>query len=269
MTEFDMPEPTRLMVAGDWHGARHFATQALERAKRDGCEAVIQVGDFGYWPQWEEHTQSQTGHCAYSRALRKRAEELQIRLYWIDGNHENHHALEPGQGDEWLRHLPRGHRWNWWGKTWMAIGGGVSVDQDRRTPGFDWFPEEILNHEQLDHVMRDGEVDIVVAHDCPDRVEIPGVHGVAKTKDPHGWFPADLIRLSESNRALMGGIADDKHPAYWFHGHYHQRYNSQRDSTRIIGLGMNRPGHLDENIVVLTAKDVQGETDDGDTGLSR
>lgn len=255
--EFDMPEPTRLMIAGDWHGARHWATQVLERAKRDKCDAVLQLGDFGYWPQWEESTMSQTGVCAYSQALRKRAAELEIPLYWVDGNHENHDALYPGQGDKWLRHLPRGHRWTWWDKTWMAAGGGVSVDQDRRTMGFDWFKAEEMNAPQMEYCLREGDVDVVVAHDCPDGVEIPGVHGQAKTKDPHGFFPPELIRLSENHRKLVSMIVEDKHPSYWFHGHYHVRYNATHpDGTKIVGLGMNRTGHLDENVVILTRGDL-------------
>jgi hypothetical protein len=269
--EFDMPEPSRLMLAGDWHGGRHQAERAIEAAAKDGVDAIIHLGDFGYWPAWEEHTSSQTGPCAFSARVRGWAEEAGIPLYWLDGNHENHDALHPGQGNQWLRHLPRGHRWQWWGKTWMAIGGGVSVDKKFRTQGDDWFPEETLTPEQWEHCMREGDVSIVVSHDCPSGVLIPGVHALQKQgKTPEGdilpapWFPIEQLHESEAHRGLLGDIADEKDPAYWFHGHYHTRYNGTRKNpkwvqggpvTSVHGLDEGGAG-LQPNVVIITEKDL-------------
>lgn len=262
--QFDMPEPTRLLIAGDWHGGQHWAVRAIKHAKKAGCDAILQVGDFGYWPAYDEFTLSQTGGCHFSSVVREAAQKTGIPVYWLDGNHENHHALVPGQGDQWLRHLPRGHRWQWWGKTWMAIGGGVSVDRYVRTPGYDWFPEETLTPQQLDYCLRPGEVDIVVAHDAPIEAKIPGIHAEEKNGERVNFFPPELIAASQEHRGLMSEIAKDKMPAYWFHGHYHSRYNDiwvdpkwtvGGPGMQVVGLDMNGT-HLNLNTVILTQKDL-------------
>lgn len=259
-----MPEPTRLMIAGDWHGSRTWARQMISWAENAKVDAILQLGDFGYWPRWSEHTQTQTGVCTFTSDVHDMAEKAMIPIYWVDGNHENHDALEPGQGDYWLRHLPRGHRWQWWGKTWMAVGGGVSVDKKVRTAGWDWFPGEVLSPQQYEHVMREGGVDIVVAHDTVAEIEIPGVHGQDKTKNADGFFPPEAIEESEANRALMSTIAEEKLPSYWFHGHYHSRYNGTwknpgwiegGPAMMVVGLDMNGTT-LRKNAVILTKDDL-------------
>ncbi len=166
-----------------------------------------------------------------------------------------HDALYPGQGDRWLRHLPRGHRWQWWGKTWMSVGGGVSVDKDSRTPGFDWFYQETLNWEQLEYCMREGKVDVIVSHDCPCGVAIPGI----QTKDTTGPFLPELIAQSHEHRKLLAGIMEQTQPDYLFHGHYHRRYTDDVDHnghiTRVIGL--DRDGtNLNLNTMIITEKDL-------------
>lgn len=253
--EFDMPEPERLLMAGDWHHNSMWGERVYRHALRGDCKALLQLGDWGYWPDWDPVRSTQDGPCRYTQKMRKVASQHHMPSYWLDGNHENHDALTPGQGDEWLRHLPRGHRWNWWGLTWMSVGGGVSVDADRRSPNIDWFPTEVLSPEEYEYCMRDGQVDVIVAHDAPDKFNIPGVHGQGKTKNEHGWFAADLIARSEENRALMGTICDEKNPKFWFHGHYHERHNSLRGDTQVIGLDMDG-NHMNLNTLILTPKDL-------------
>lgn len=42
--------PTRIALAGDWHGNTRWALHALEAAARQGCDTVVHLGDFGLWP---------------------------------------------------------------------------------------------------------------------------------------------------------------------------------------------------------------------------
>lgn len=247
-----MPEPTKLMMAGDWHRHQRWAELALEHGKQAGCDYWLQLGDWGYWPPVSDPPElAVQAPCPYTQNVRHKAKTLGLPGYWVDGNHENHDQLTPGQGNEWLRHLPRGHRWQWWGLTWMSVGGAVSVDADNRLPGYDWFPSEVLSMEQLEHCLREGDVDVIVAHDAPDKVDIPGIHGQEKTKNTHSFFSPELIAQSEKHRTLMGIIADEKAPKYWFHGHYHQRYNAKRGDITVVGLDMDGT-HLNLNTVILT-----------------
>lgn len=270
--EFDMPEPTRLLVAGDWHGAGHYASQVIRHAKDSGCDAILHLGDWGYYPAWSEIGQHATGQCYFTQKMRELCKKVSIPLYWLDGNHENHEALTPGEGDEWVRHLPRGHRWQWWGKTWMSVGGGVSVNKHQLTPGRDYFPEETVTPVQFDYCLRPGEVDVIVAHDAPTGVDIPGVH--IDLKNDTSYWPAEAIRASNNHRDVMALIAEDKLPDYWLHGHYHERYNnvwfphtvhsaypnlsrtiSPEGGTLVVGLDCNR-APISHNVVILTKEDL-------------
>lgn len=255
--EFDMPEPTRLMLAGDWHGNADWAIKALKHARLAECDAIVHLGDFGFWPRLQVG-QMTPGEQGYIKGL---SDYLRgpcggkMPLYWIDGNHENHDLLNPGSGSEVIRHLPRGHRWSWWGKTWMAVGGGVSVDKKWRKPGIDWFPEETLTPRQWEHCMREGKVDIVVAHDAPDGVDIPGIHAKEKTGETESFFPAEQIMESWEHRGLLAEIVEETRPELWFAGHYHVRYSAIRHGkdgwkTRVEGL--DRDGSsLDRNTLIL------------------
>lgn len=267
MTEssFDMPEPSRLMLAGDWHGNEYWAKQIIRKAHANKCKAILQLGDFGYWP-----TYSDSDSTSFLDGLN---EELKgLPLYWLDGNHEHHDLLTPGMKVGSIQHLPRGHRWQWWGKTWMAIGGGVSVDKKFRTAGQDWFPEETLTPVQFEHCMREGDVDVIVSHDAPSGVLIPGVHALQKQgKEQDGtiltkpWFPVEQLYESEAHRGLLKIIGEEKLPAYWFHGHYHSRYNGPWKSekwieggpaTLIVGLADDNNGNWTTNAIVITEKDL-------------
>ena len=259
---FDMPEPTKLMVAGDWHGSYRWVELVFERARAQGCDTILQLGDFGYWPAWEEHTQTQTGISPFLARVHELAERIGIPVYWLDGNHENHGALTPGQGDRWVRHLPRGHRWQWWGKTWMAVGGGVSVDKEARTPGYDWFPEETLTPEQFEHCLREGPVDIIVSHDCPAGVLIPGVHALQKQgKIETGelrtdcWFPLAQLYESEAHRGLLRDIVDRTGARLVLHGHYHVFHHSPLEPTLTV-IGLDRDNTLFNRATLAMSKEV-------------
>jgi len=259
--EFDMPEPTKVMVAGDWHCNHRWSIQALKTARLAGCDAIIHLGDFGYWPR------DPYGPGYYKNIVRYLRDvcEGRIILYWIDGNHEDHMVLNgnPTIGNEVIRHLPRGHRWRWWDKTWMAVGGGVSVNKQWLKEGVDWFSEEQLTMAQFEHCLRPGDVDVVVAHDTPSEVAIPGIHAQSKLGElTVTEWPRERIDASWEHRAIMSEIAKDKRPGFWFHGHYHVRYNGEwihpevpSSTTRIIGMDCDG-SEMDLNTLTITREDL-------------
>ena len=232
----DMPTPRKVMVLGDTHHNLEFVASAIDSATRDSVDAIIQIGDFGVWPSRNDEFLNGVGGLL---------QRTGIQFYWLDGNHEDLSYIKPGMRIGPLQHLPRGFRWQWWDKTWMSVGGGVSVDKRWRTPGVDWFPEETLSLEEAEYCARPGPVDIVLSHDCPDQVEMPGLGEHA------GWYPADAIRESEEHRAVLGGICDALRPELLVHGHYHIAHTTTRESsdTKIIGLdrdgtSLTRSTHL-------------------------
>jgi len=245
VTDIDMsPDPTKLMLAGDTHHSTHWVLGVIAHAANEGVDTIVQVGDFGYWP-----TRADVDDYFLER-ISKSLRHHKIRLFWIDGNHDDHGALTPGMRHGLIQHLPRGFRWQWWGKDWMAVGGGVSVDKKWRTPGLDWFPEETLSMQQAEHCCRPGNVDIILSHDAPDGVDIPGL-------DDHATpYPPECITESNQHRKVLGEICNAVLPQLVVHGHYHIAYRSTRlrdgrPATRVIGLNRdNNPLH--ESTVTLT-----------------
>ncbi|WPH57826.1 hypothetical protein [Mycobacterium phage WXIN] len=225
-------EPKRIMCLGDTHGNTNWTAWAIEYAAENGCDAIIQVGDFGLgWDQGQ-----------FFRAVNEALVEHDITLYWVDGNHENHDALSkrvvahagssdpadrvPWSYDETPRiiHLPRGHRWEWWGVAWMALGGAASVDRLNRTPGLSWWPGETLATEDIEYASRPGDVDVVIAHDAPYGVDIPKI-GIGTPNTDSGFPHMCLVESGEHRRAVRA-VVDAVRPRLYIHGHYHLRYQA-------------------------------------------
>lgn len=261
--EIWLPEPAKILLAGDWHGAAAWGRHAIEHAALHGCEVIVQLGDFGFWRK------ESPASAEYLNVLQKALAKHDIELYWVDGNHEDHGRLEPMQHwhEPWvtlnaysrITYLPRGYRWEWWGKTWMAVGGAVSVDKDWRTEGVDWWPEEELTDADLAHALRPGPVDIVIAHDAPKGVNIPGIGPDTKQRPNESPWPHHVLVQAEAHRAKMRQIWDAHHPTWWFHGHYHRHYEEFfGEHGKVVGLDMNGTKML-TNTRVLTPADVGGE----------
>lgn len=234
------PDPTRLMLLGDTHHDLDFIVRAIEYAAKHEADTIVQLGDFGYWPN------------RYPEYLDEVNDELHgtgIRLLWIDGNHDHHDLLEPGMRYGQIQHLPRGHRWSWWGSTFMAIGGGATLNRRAYTPGWDWFPQETLTSEQANHCARDGEVNVILSHDCPNWVP-----SLERQLRPDA-FPADEVAESERHRKLIGRICDIAQPKLIAHGHYHRRHEGYREDTDMYVIGLCGNEELIERSTVFLTED--------------
>jgi hypothetical protein len=245
-------QPKKLMLAGDWHGNLPWAFKAINFAKANGADAILHVGDFGWWKAGEKTWQ-------FLAEVNNEVKAAGITLYWVDGNHEDHsfwHTFNrPGAAPMATKayphivHLPRGYRWNWWGDTWMALGGAHSVDRSFAIEGESWWPGEWLDDDQLEYAMRNGKVDIIVAHDAPTNVDIPGI---TPGKDiwlrfgdgkPRRVPDVDLLK-AEEHRARIQLVCDAVKPVEFYHGHYHRDYNAL---CRVEGGGYVNVRGLDKD----------------------
>jgi UDP-2,3-diacylglucosamine pyrophosphatase LpxH len=236
------------MVVGDLHHDADFVIEAIKCGREIGVDAYLQVGDMGFWPNRTD--------CADFFDEVNAALQFGETWYWLDGNHDNHDMLTPGMRVGAIQHLPRGHRWSWWGKTWMAVGGGATLNRRAYTPGWDWFPKETLSLAEAEHCARPGGVDIIVSHDCPDYV--PSLQQLLRPEK----FPADEIAESERHRTVIGSIVDAVRPSRLIHGHYHKAHRGYRHgpdglTTGIIGLDGNESRSLTASTLVLTAADMK------------
>ncbi len=215
--------PHHVLVAGDWHGNQAWALNVIGRVPQllagEHVRLILQLGDFGIWPG--------TGGRHYLTNVSRALDAAGAQLWFIDGNHEDFPQLAEMAADTCadgrvavrpnIFHLPRGHRWHWHGRQWLACGGGVSLDRAGRTAGRDWWPQEEISDAQETAVSAGGAADVLACHDCPA--------GVAHDfpRPPAEWAPADLAR-SAAHRQRLQRIVDRVRPSYLMHGHLHRAY---------------------------------------------
>lgn len=246
-------DPELVTIAGDFHGEANWARHVLKAAARAGSSVVIPAGDFGVWPR-----------DAFLDTVEHWAARLGVVVLFVDGNHEDFDYLATFPVDErsglrvvrpHVLHAPRGTRWVWRSLTWLALGGATSVDRARRTEGFDWFPQEALTTGQVYRAVADGPVDVMVTHDCPAGVDIPGLG------TDRAW-PAEAYVEAQAHRELLRAAVDEVRPTHLFHGHFHRRYSAELPLAgglvcQVEGLDMNGSmtrGYLHLDLDILVAQ---------------
>ena len=90
------------------------------------------------------------------------------------------------------------------------VSGAWSIDQNQRTIGLDWWPEEELDVFALDKAILEykrAKPDIMISHDCPLSMytEMFGYNNVIKT------------RTAQALQVML----DEHRPSLWFFGHHH------------------------------------------------
>lgn len=109
--------------------------------------------------------------------------DRQFTTLFVDGNHENHDALNNYEVVELyggrahrirhnLFHLMRGEIYTIENKKFFAFGGAQSTDRQYRTPYISWWPNELPNKAEIDYAIENldknnWEVDYIITH-CID-----------------------------------------------------------------------------------------------------
>jgi hypothetical protein len=206
-------------IAGDWHGNWRWAANGVIPALgKAGVRTIFQLGDFGIWPG--------PGGEEFLGKIRKALEKYDMTLYVTLGNHEDYDqvdALEPDeQGLKWPRHnialFPRVFHFQLNHYRLLSLGGAPSIDREWRTPGTEWWPQEMLTEEEVDEAIAGGQVDIMFAHDAPDN----GTRAVQQVLDgnPMGWSREALDYAALGRNRMTRAVQAIK-PQVFMHGHYH------------------------------------------------
>ena len=235
---------SRALVVGDIHNDDHSFRTALNRAERQRCDVVVQVGDF--WLQdstWE--------HFDPGRAtMMLSAKRSPIPVVVVDGNHEvwpsldrfaetegYRAALEAGKpahlgGSLWW--ALRGSVWEWGDLTFGALGGAVSPD--KHVAGNRWADAEATKVEDLDRLLAnspEGGLDVLLTHDAPTQVR--GVLG-----NKIFSVPTYIEIEADESRRLLARAVNETMPSVLVHGHWHMRNWEQiNDETLVVGLSNN------------------------------
>jgi hypothetical protein len=144
-----------------------------------------------------------------------------------------------------------------WGDVrWLALGGAHSVDRPWREPGTSWWHEETITDLDVARAVAGGPADVLVSHDCPSGVDIPGLADTA-----HLW-PAEEIVAAEAHRARLREVADVVRPRSIWHGHFHRRYSADADlgygAVAVSGLDCDG-STLDRNVSVVALDEIPAQ----------
>lgn len=247
-SSFPLEKPSRVLLAGDWHGNTDRAIAAVQWGSARGAEGILQLGDFGIWAgSWGG---------SYIKTLNRELNRRGMWLGFVDGNHENFDLLESMPLRRGVRpvaqritHLPRTYRWTWGEVTWLALGGAVSMDANARRPHVSWWPREAITAGEAWQATLGGPVQYMLTHDAPAGVDVPGLLDI---------WPADAMRAADRHRAQLREVAKSVLPDVIFHGHMHARYSqtvsfdqeSVGKPTKVIGLASDHEP-LAQNLLVV------------------
>ncbi len=186
----------KIIVTGDIHNEFKQLNKLINQKHPD---IVICCGDFGYWPR-------SSGALKLSDIKPQGA-----KIYWIDGNHDDHWSIRDRHTDELEKdifYMPRGSTMKLDdGRNILFMGGGYSIDKHLRIMGWDWFPEETIGYSDMEN-LPDEKVDIFITHTCPEELVLELLN-----KYPEKGFEPSNTALTELRKKYS--------PALWLFGHWH------------------------------------------------
>ncbi len=197
-----------IVFVGDVHAQFKGLEFNLRDVPKDAV--IIQVGDFGVWPDYEN---------AWDRAFH---EMDRAPIYFIDGNHEYHPWFkgidQPEEIFDGAIYVPRGHVMELDGLKIGFLGGASSVDKSNRSKGIDWFPEEITTQADGDRLLANagGHVDVLVTHSPPAEL-------VPRISDPRVLEYWDLgSDWADPSATVVQDVWDALNRPPMFCGHFHK-----------------------------------------------
>lgn len=216
---------------GDVHANIVALHAAFEEAKRVEAEALIQVGDFGYWPNFGTY---------FLRQTRNLYHEYGIPIHFVDGNHEDHSVLgqytEETRLQDGLIYHPRGTVTVLGDSRVLWFGGAQSIDAHLRKAGKNWFSNESHSPAQLARAYEAAAepVDVMVTHESPLGPPLRGLD-----LDMMGTPEKDRLRASRVRReidALLRFSGAHLH----VHGHWHEFAITYGSETKVVSLAADR-----------------------------
>lgn len=207
----------KILVTGDIHNQFNDLNTIINKKRPD---IVICCGDFGYWPNWPN-----------SQKLSD-IKPQGSKIYWIDGNHDDHWSLRDRKTDELEKDIiykPRGSTLKLDdGRNIFFMGGADSIDKHLRREGIDWFREEIIMQRDMLNIP-DEEVDIFITHTCPEEL----------LDDLIKFYPE---KNCEPSNIALSELWKHYKPELWIFGHWHHYTEGVLFGTKWHALSYPREG---------------------------
>jgi hypothetical protein len=216
-------------LIGDLEGEHSAAVSCLRvLGERGDVDVACQLGDlrFGMGPDPD----------AYLGAIDSVCAEFGLQLLCINGNHENwarldrlwaepmwqneDGSLKPIDVTDHVTLLPRGHRWEMGGRSFVALGGAPSINRHLLTEGVDWWPSEVIEDEHVEVTISGGYAEVMLTHDSPGPPYCTEPVADTIQNNPWEWPDSSLAYaqdgIDKMTRAVLG-----VQPLLLAHGHFH------------------------------------------------
>jgi hypothetical protein len=230
----------QIAILGDVHSDWTSLDIVLKDVFEKGITTIIQVGDFGYnWPNtdpWKPNVNRHHNVMDWSDGGTGEFDP-NIKMFWLDGNHENFDALAE-DGGEWAHpyweYCPRGtiksfpHILGQDGI--MLFGGATSVDKSDRTPHVTWWPQENITYMQVVKAQQAAEgrrIKAMFTHEHPECIEY-----YKYAKGNTRFHEQAKNEVSKSDRLALQALKDTINPEFWFFGHHHRFHHGVVDGTK-------------------------------------
>lgn len=213
----------RALILGDthtyWERIVPFLTELLKLYKFD---YIIQVGDLAYLPKmWSPRLHE------INKMIIDFVNDNELKLYWIDGNHEDHSVLQYVDDFNTSVHniygpnffyMPRGSYVELKNYVLFFIGGAETIDKHNKVFNRDYFLEEMILRPQEDFVLSQIEKikllnkpSIIIAHTCPQEA----------INDKRNIL--DLMNGdTNGQQKFLDEVVRQLNPIMFFHGHFHK-----------------------------------------------
>lgn len=224
--------PLSILIVGDSHGNWRFFNQVIDIAIDNEIDLVIQVGDFGFWPEKRDEAMRPFPDPVdgFAALVNRRARNNSLPVWVVRGNHDWRVEAElyPGNMDltPGLHYIRDGSRVKLSEAIFLFTGGAVSVDQQARTEGLSWWPDEIVSMADILSSIEGGVCDVWITHDS---VTIPPM------KRPLSFGPKVDMEVS-IQKQRMEAIFNQVRPRLHIHGHWHCRYTAPTHYGNVIGV---------------------------------
>lgn len=214
-----------ILLLGDIHGNAGILSKALDIAKESNAVAIIQLGDFGLFPDNQEW-------------FRVNIKDAHIPIYFIDGNHDDCSKWDTYKevtriwDDRELYYIPRGTVIEIDGRTIAFMGGAASIDKKMRLEnGMHWDINENINDEQIASLLKNVEnkqIDMFFTH-CPP-------HSVIRDNFNPSWklYFGVSIDWTDPNQHILEELWHKLGTPDVYSGHMHKRI--QGPNYRILNI---------------------------------
>ncbi len=226
-----------IAVAGDTHGdidLLYECVDALEREAGRAVDLVLQVGDFGVWPDPErldEATRKHGDRGIYRQFLQRGA--VPRPTIFIAGNHEDFDHLTERRADELIENL--------WFLPWGGVTEFTRGGERLRVGGLggcygprDYRRERLTGSSRRHYLAREIEslttharngLDVLLLHEPP-------AGRVTELHAPPGFKPRTWALAGEGLADLVATVR----PRVCFTGHIHARTERRIEGVRTVGL---------------------------------